>query len=65
MTDETPLPGNDLQLTDIDLFNSLGRYFALFELEQRRRVILAQAYIQLHAQYTQLHEQLKAVSKQK
>lgn len=44
------IPGDDLQLPESDLLQSIGKYLMLFEFEQKKRMILMQAYNELHAE---------------
>lgn len=48
------IPGDDLQLPESDLLQNIGKYLALYEHEQRKRMILAQAYNQLMADFDAL-----------
>ena len=54
MTDPTPpapqpliIPGDSLQLPESDLLTNIGKYLSLYEHEQRKRIILVQAYNEL------------------
>lgn len=48
------IPGNDLVLSEIDLLTSVGKYLSLFEHEQKKRLILAQAYNALKTELDEL-----------
>lgn len=41
---QTPLPGEEIVLTEDSLFAMLGRKQAALEIEQQKRLVLAQAY---------------------
>lgn len=44
------IPGEDLQLPETDLLQNIGKYLALYEHEQRKRIVLVQAYNQMKAE---------------
>jgi hypothetical protein len=44
------IPGEDLLLPESDLLQSIGKYLMLYEHEQKKRLILLQAYNQVVAE---------------
>jgi hypothetical protein len=44
------IPGEDLQLPEGDLLTNIGKYLSLYEHEQRKRIILVQAYNEMKAE---------------
>lgn len=59
MTDETPnipvsIPGNDLPLPETDLLQNIGKFLALYEHEQKKRLHLVQAYLAIKAELDEL-----------
>ena len=46
----SPVPGDALQLNEPVLLQNIGRYVSLFEHEQRKRLVLVQAYYELKAE---------------
>lgn len=53
------IPGEDLQLPEGDLLTNIGKYISLYEHEQRKRIILVQAYNELQAELNTLKESLQ------
>lgn len=49
MTD-TLIPGNDLPLPEDHILTNVGKYLCLFEHEQKKRLVLIQAYNELKAE---------------
>jgi len=56
MTDPVPapqpavIPGDTLSLPETDLLANVGKYLCLYEHEQKKRIILVQAYNELKAE---------------
>lgn len=44
------IPGDELQLPEGDLLQNIGKYLMLYEFEQKKRMILAQAYNEMKAE---------------
>lgn len=44
------IPGEDLQLPEADLLTNIGKYLSLYEHEQRKRIILVQAFNEMKAE---------------
>lgn len=64
MTDNPPqlppqVPGESLQLPDTDLLQNIGRYLSLYEHEQKKRIVLIQAYNELKTEFDTLKASLE------
>lgn len=51
------IPGDDLQLLEPDLLQTIGKYLSLYEYEQRKRVLLIQAYNELQSKLAEVTQE--------